>query len=257
MELALMSLKNYMGTGFVILIFVVCLFYLFLKEKRKTYRIMFIYGPVFILAVFILPVTAKLMESLSEESIYWRLLWLLPVTVVISYCSVKLLMETKGKMRIAVGGALAVLFMVSGRFMYFNENVSLAENIYHVPESVRQICDAIEYPGREVMAVFPEELITFVRQYSGQVCMPYGREIFTTDYYIQNDLKQAMAAEVIDAGELCRLSWEKDVVYIILDSEKEIQGSMEENEYDIYGTYEGYDVYRRRNVDLENWYAVH
>ena len=66
-----------------------------------------------------------------------------------------------------------------------------------------------------------------------------------------------MAAEVIDAEELCRLSWEKDVVYIILDSEKEIQGSMEENEYDIYGTYEGYDVYRRRNVDLENWYAVH
>ena len=257
MELALTSLKNYRGNGFVILMFAICLCYLFLKEKRKTYRIMFIYGPLSLLAVFLFPLTEKIVAPLSDESIYWRLLWLLPVSVVIAYSAVRFLSENKGRIRIVMGGAFVLLIILSGRFMYFNENVSLAENIYHVPESVRQICDAIEYPGREVMAVFPEELITYVRQYSSQVCMPYGREIFTTDYYIANDLKQAMAREVIDAEELCRLAWEKDVVYIILDSDKEIRGSMEDNEYKFYGSYEGYDIYRERNVDLENWYAVH
>ena len=57
----------------------------------------------------------------------------------------------------------AVLVMLSGSFIYSNEFFNRAENLYHVPQSVVDICDAIEVEGREVMAVFPAELLQYVR----------------------------------------------------------------------------------------------
>ena len=108
----------------------------------------------------------------------------------------------------------------SGSLIYRNPYFQKAENVYHVPQSVVDICDAIEVPGREVMAVFPGELLQYVRQYSNLVCMPYGRNIVVSKWTVQNDLYDVMEQETIDAGELATLAREEQCAYIILPETK-------------------------------------
>ena len=74
-----------------------------------------------------------------------------------------------------------MVLMISGKLVYSSPLFSRAENTYHIPQVVVDICDAIEVEGREVMAAFPDEFLLYVRQYSPVICMPYGRE--SLEYY--------------------------------------------------------------------------
>ena len=122
--------------------------------------------------------------------------------------------------------------------------------MYHVPTSVVDICDAIEVPGREVMAVFPGELLQYVRQYSNVVCMPYGRNIVVSKWIVQNDLYDVMEQETIDAAELAELAREERCAYIILPESKNLVGRLQDQEYEEFARMHGYVIYKDATVDL-------
>lgn len=103
---------------------------------------------------------------------------------------------------------------------------------------------------REVMAVFPGELLQYVRQYSNLVCMPYGRNIVVSKWTVQNDLYDVMEQETIDAGELATLSREEQCAYIILPETKTLIGKLEDLEYEEFGRMHGYVIYKDATVDL-------
>ena len=175
------AFRDYMGTGLIGICFLVSLVYLFLTEKRKHLRILFLYMPFCFLALFFNPLFSKLVYRMAEDEIYWRVLWLLPMTVTIAYTFVRLwgeIGQKRGERAARILGlCLAGIVAASGSFIYASPSFSRAENIYHMPDAVVEICDAINVPGREVMAVFPLELTQYVRQYSPVTCMPYGREM--------------------------------------------------------------------------------
>ena len=75
-----------------------------------------------------------------------------------------------------------------------------------MPQAVVDICDAIQVEGREVMAVFPKEMLSFVRQYTPLVCMPYGREMLVERWNADNPLYDAMEAEVLDMDVILPLA---------------------------------------------------
>ena len=229
---ALKLFQEYMGTGLIVLWFLVSLLYLWLTEKRKYIRVMFLYVPLVLLLVF------------------YRILWLLPVTPVIAFGTVQLCGKLAGRKRY-VGITLAiVLFTISGSLIYRNPNFQKAENAYHVPQSVVDICDTIEVPGREVMAAFPGELLQYVRQYSNVICMPYGRDIMVSKWTVQNDLYDVMEQEVIDAQELAELAREEACAYVILSEDKKLVGKMQDQEFEEFGRMHGYVIYKDSTVDL-------
>ena len=117
------------------------------------------------------------------------------------------------------------------------------------------ICDAIEVPGREVMAVFPGELLQYVRQYSNVVCMPYGRNIVVSKWIVQNDLYDVMGQETIDAAELAELARKEQCAYIILPESKILVGRLQDQEYEEFGRMHGYVIYKDATVDL--YYFLH
>ena len=43
-----------------------------------------------------------------------------------------------------------VVVVLSGSLVYLNQYMSPAQNLYHIPQNVVDICDAIVVPGREV-----------------------------------------------------------------------------------------------------------
>ena len=156
--------QKYMGTGLTVLWFLAALIYLFLFEKRKDRRILFVYMPVLLLLLYFNPLFAGLFCSLVGSEIYFRMCWLLPVIVVLAYTAVCILEKRKGKGQLLFAVVTVLLIVFSGKSVYENPLYSKAENMYHVPDSVVHLCDAIVVPGREVMAVFPRELLLYVRQ---------------------------------------------------------------------------------------------
>ena len=242
------TFQKYMGTGLIIGWFLITVVYLLMTEKRKNIRILFVYVPILILAVFFFPPFSSLMEKMAGTDTYFRMLWLLPVTMVIAYGVVHIYNRLKGKIRIFWAGAAAVLVMISGSFIYSSPLFSRAENAYHVPQAVVDICDAIEVEGREVMAVFPLELIPYVRQYSPVVCMPYGREVLTQIWGNWNELLGVMQSETIDAARLAELAKQKICHYIILPEEKEVQGSLLDYDYILFDNIDGYVIYQDTTI---------
>lgn len=247
---ALKLFQEYMGTGLIMIWFLISLLYLWLTEKRKHIRVMFLYVPLVLLLVFFNPLVAKVVSGLADGEIYYRILWLLPVTPVIACAAVDFCGKLAGYRKYVGITVALILFMVSGSLIYRNPYFQKAENVYHVPMSVVDICDAIEVPGREVMAVFPGELLQYVRQYSNVVCMPYGRNIIVSKWIVQNDLYDVMEQETIDAAELADLAREEQCAYIILPESKILVGRLQDQEYEEFGRMHGYVIYKDATVDL-------
>ena len=245
--------RDYMGTGLIVIWFFVSAVYLFVVEKRKHIRILFLYVPAILLLFFFNPLFARLVYSIADSEIYYRILWLLPITLVNGFAAARLYGQLKGKGRYVLAACLAGIIGVSGSFVYSNPFFSRAENLYHVPQSVVDICDAIEVEGREVMAVFPAELLQYVRQYSPVVCMPYGREITVERWSHLSDLYDVMEAEVIDARALSQQAKAEMCHYVILPQDKEINGNLEEYGYVVFGSTQGYVIYRDTTPEWWNF----
>ena len=243
---------EYMGTGLIVIFFVISLIYLWVQEKRKYVRILFVYVPVILLCLFFQPLFAKLVYNTAGREIYYRLLWLLPVTVTIAFAAVTLYLRLSGKRKIVFALTAAGMIMVSGSFIYRNPYFQKAENFYHVPDCVVHICDAIVAPGREVMAVFPLELVQYVRQYEPTICMPYGREMTVESwYYFQSDLLNEMERDVVNLDRLAPLAKEKGCHYIILSEDKKMNGSPEKYGWEVFDRMDGYVIYRDTEIILE------
>ena len=80
---ALNLFQEYMGTGLVVIWFLVSLIYLWLMEKRKPIRILFLYVPVILLLIFFNPLFASVVFRMADGEIYYRILWLMPMTAAV------------------------------------------------------------------------------------------------------------------------------------------------------------------------------
>lgn len=247
MSSAIQTFQNYMGTGLVMIWFLLALIYLFVCEKRRPRRILFVYTPIIVLLLYFNPLFARVFYGLVGEEIYFRICWLLPIIAVIAYSVVLICERLKGKAAVGFAAAAMVLAVLSGRLVYSSSLYSRAENLYHVPDSVVHICDAIEVPGREVMAVFPKEMLLYVRQYSPVVCMPYGREVLMGAY---DPFYLAMESETIDLETLVPMAQEKRCHYLVFRQEQKFFGQPADYGWEIVLETDGYIVYRDTGVEL-------
>lgn len=243
-EMIVRLYREYAGTGMIVILFLAAIFYLIVTEKRKDIRILFVYVPLTVLALFFCPFFAELLFYFVGDEIYYRILWLLPMTPVLSYSAVKLLKSLQGKYQLWAGVGMTAIVVLCGDYIYDNIHFSRAENAYHVPQAVVEICDQIVVEGREVMVVFPVEMLQYVRQYGPTVCMPYGREITVERWYRENLLYNIMEAEWAEAEVLSNLAKYYNCHYVILKEEKELQGQLEDYDYVLEDTIDGYRIYR-------------
>lgn len=242
--------REYMGTALSVIGFVCALIFLWKYEKRKELRIIFIYVPLVLLLIYFNPWFAKLVQEPAGSGGYSRILWLIPFTMVVAYAIVYAYGILSQRKRWIMVFGIVGLIVVSGNYMYQDPNFRKAENIYHVPDSVVHICDAIYAPGREVMAVFPEELLQYVRQYSPVTRMPYGQDVTERTDVAERMLYETMEADVIYLDKLVPLSREFSCHFIVLPVEKEIKGTPEYYGLVWIGETDGYAIYRDVEVEL-------
>lgn len=246
-KVILKTFMDYSGSGIYPFLFLASLVYLLAAEKNKKIRIVLLESSAVILILFFFPLFQMIMEKVDGPDTYYRILWLLPMTVVTAYAGVQLI----GKHTRIGLVALAAICVLGGDYVYDNVNVSRASNRYHIPEEVVAICDLImpEEGKERVWAVFPSELLHFVRQYSSRIQMPYGRDMLLTHlYYEAHPMYPVMEAETVDLKQLSRLAQECGVQYIILNKAKPTEGDPEECGLERIGEIGSYDIFRNPGV---------
>ena len=240
--------KAYNGTGYYCILFIAAMLYLWFTEEDKRTRCLLVYAPALIQVLFFIPYFYMIYVRLDEGT-YYRILWLLPMTVVIAYAGCRLIgVHTK------VGLALlAVLLVLSGSYVYKGEYMTEAENAYHIPQEAVQVCEMIKpAEGKErVWACVPYELVHYIRQYTTTIQLAFGREQLVDEWYkYENELYNIYGQETIDVEELSESATEYNCNYIVLKKDVELMGKPEDVSMQLVGQTDSYLVYRNLKVDF-------
>lgn len=249
MRESLTIFMDYCGNGIYPFLFLAALVYLLVTEKDKRVRLILAETSVVILVLFFFPLFKMVMDRVEEAGTYYRILWLLPMTVVIAYAGVKLI----GKYTRIGLVALAAVCILGGSYVYGNVNVSKAENRYHLPAEVPAICDLIMPAEDEerVWAVFPSELVQYIRQYTSEIQMPYGRDMLVASWdHTEHPIYALMEAETIHIDLIAQLLDDYGVQYLILNKAKPVEGEPSEYGLEKIGEIGGYDVFRNTDVPI-------
>ena len=246
MQTIMAIFKDYGGTGYYTILFVLSLIYLGFTEEDKRVRTILVYIPAIIFLLFFIPVFYMLYNTLDNGT-YYRILWLIPMTVIIAYAGCKAIGHHT-RLGVIIG---CLVLIISGTYVYNSQYITKAENPYHLPQETVDICEMImpEEGEERVWALFPVEQVHFVRQYTTTIQMPFGREnLVETWYYEHHPLYTLLQQEVIPVDELSELSIENYCNYIILLKTMEVEGDLEEYGIQLIGETENYLVYMNTPV---------
>lgn len=243
--------REYSGNGLTMTLFGLSFVFLLLTEKERYKRIILLYISAVTLILFFCPLFAKFIFEYMDSEIYYRILWLLPMSVIIAYAGIKVVGGIAGRWKSITAGILVtVMIIVTGDYVYDNPFFSKAQNRFHVPQIVADVCDAIIVPGREVRAAFPSDFLPYVRQYTANICMPYGRDLVVDTWTEQNELYDAMVTSPADCEKIAELAAQQDCHYIIIHEQFERKGSFEGTEYYLKDTVDGFNIYLREGANL-------
>lgn len=237
--------KAYNGTSLHMLLFFIGLVYLFLTERNKSRRTLLVYASVCLLVLFFFPLFAAFVLRVMDEETYYRILWLLPVNVVVAYASVKDIIRRKSIWQKLVSGILAALvIMQGGTYVYAHPTFVKAENLYNLPQMVVDIGEVLEPEEGWVMAAVEPELLPYMRQYSSNIHMPYGREMLVGRWERYHPMYDLMTAEVIEPEPLYEQIERNFCDYLVLRQNHAIHGSLEDYGAEKITSVSGYDIYK-------------
>lgn len=236
-------LKLYTGLKLLLALTVLAWGYLLCTEKDKRIRLVLVTAPVLILALFLLPAGKQAFVAFGlDGETYYRILWTIPMGLITVYGACRLF-EKHYLTGLVIASAL---FICCGSLVYRSINISRAENPYHLPAAVVEICDLISNHGERqyVKAVMPPDLIHYVRQYDAHVSMPYGREMLVDRWEYYNAVYEAMeGAEVVDVEQLLQVAREEYCQYFIFDADRKLDQDPEECGLVLAGRVEDYLIY--------------
>lgn len=237
--------KNYMGFhehGYLAFLYLAALLYLWIAEKDRIKRVLFVYVPTLLLVLFFCPVFRRLFVAVLDDSeTYYRLLWLLQMSLVSAYAMVRLCGRYR-KLGLVVSCAAIV---VLGNYVYDSEHISRAENAYHLPQTAVEVAKVLKPEDGYTMALVPADLVYYIRQYDSDITMPYGREMLIARWDYYNAMYEAMEeAEVIDTDVFAALARENLCDYVVLKEDRELDEPLTEYGFKKYGQVEEYIIYR-------------
>lgn len=245
--------KNYMGyheNGYLAGIYLFVLLYLWLTEKNKQRRAIFVYAPTLLLLMFFCPLFRKVFVRIMDDSeTYYRLLWLLQMSLVSAYGILKLC----GRHRRVGLALMCAAIAVCGNYVYDSQYITKAENVYHLPQDAVDVVDLIEPEEGRITVLLPADLIYYVRQYSTNIELPYGREMLIARWGYYHDMYEAMEkAEVIETASFVELAREYPCAYIVLKADRKIEEPLTKYGFILYGQVGEYLIYKDTQTDMAN-----
>lgn len=252
-QVTLDIIKEYSGNCTFMLLYIVALIYLWTFEKDKVKKAILVTSSVVFAVLFVFPFFSYVfIKKLGEIGTYYRFLWLWPTAIVSSYAAFHLLSRIKKKIiQIALFAGLIICISIGGVYMYDMPTLFKAENVYQIPECVIRMCDDMIIEGREIEAVFPDEILQYPRLYSAYIVMPYGFEML--QFQNEDEIHDIMKEIDIDVPRLASLCEQNSIHYIVLNKNRNLSANLSDYNYEFFGSYGDYDVYKTTTIYLGKW----
>ena len=237
------------GNGIWIL-FLAALVYLFFSGKDLRRKVAW---PALILCVLVIePHIYQYIWSRLLGDTYWRALWLIPIIPVIA-CAVTDLVrriQRKTLAALALGGML-LLIAGCGTYIYGEPLTSFGEasNPYKLPQSAVDVCDFLLEQEETPRVVVGQSLYNYVRQYSADIQMMYGRDAEGYINYITEERKAVASEMNSDSPDLLFIhdAMEKmNYSYLVRSDYDESQDEIYVDAgFEKIGMVDGYGIFRR------------
>ncbi len=169
--------------------FIICAVIVLLIGKKRTEAGVFL--SVFSAAVIVLfsfpPFAAAASRFLREGVVYWRMLWLLPVSVLIAYAVIWLAGHFQGiKVKAVFILAAGILLVIGGKNLYAEGPFVKAVNREKIPLRTMMVAQVIEENARTTGNPYkrlagPPDITCQIRQVDPSIRQSYARVFHTEE----------------------------------------------------------------------------
>lgn len=174
-----------MRQGAYFILFLLSMLWLFLKKRENIAKLLFCGSTLCVFLTFLNPYLCTFVsQKITGVDVYWRLYWMIPVYVSISYVFARLLENQSNLKKIAGLAIISVIINLSGVYMYKNNlYFDKYENAYKIPEE--GILAAEELLKREnyTTCIFPEDISPKIRQYTAKITVIKSRGMSASEKY--------------------------------------------------------------------------
>lgn len=220
---------------------------IFLGKKQRK---LLVYPTVLVFVFFCNPLFYHYIGNKFLSGVYWRLLWMVPVTFLTAYGLTVLIYRFKKQAVRVLAAVLAVVCIaVTGRCMYNETTFTEAENLYKLPQAAIEVSDVMAAAGIDwkVRVVVPNELLCYVRQYRCDIGLLYGRNAGGFISEISNEAKAVydeMSKETPDMEVLTNLCRQQEVIFLCFNTgTQQIPEDLSSYGYLPYRTVGDYSIY--------------
>lgn len=247
-------LQSYIGSGWHMVLLVLAVIYIVFQKQEKTHRRLLAGYACLFTAVYFCPPVSWFLTRFIGEFVYWRMLWVLPLPLIVAYAMVKVWAARNSKWQRAV-----LLAVFAGSIILTGENVYLSEgspyekavNLEKVPSSPAAICDIVNAnreEGEHAMLAAPQDMVGYIRQYDGSIEQVYGRrgKVRPGGNYIIRLLQR----EKLQYRGLTNRLRELNCNFIALPDGPGRVEKMAERDFQVIGRVGGYVIYKDMQQNL-------
>lgn len=212
--------------NYIYLIFLVCIIWLYFKNKTASQRVLFLWGSIFSLFLILFPVSGKILSYGLHGGTYYRTFWLIPLVPLICYTAVDMLSHLKGKNRFFLFLIILCGIMQSGVFMLKEPNFHKVTNPYKLTQ---ESIDTTDWLPDGAHIVGAEWLVPFVRQYNPTITL-------VNDRWKYSPIDSELAKEHPDLAVLGPLLQNSNCDFIAIGQDKNlaITGKWEDYGFHFY-----------------------
>ena len=239
----------YIGSGRHYLLFAAALLFLILKRDDKVKLKLLVGYTLLFAAVYICPLTARIsLKYCIGGFVYWRMFWILPTSVILAYVAVSVCTAGKKKTIQAVCASLLMaLIIVTGKNPYVGGQAIYQKsvNMQKLPADACQISNLIadtRAEGETALAVMPEDLVGYVRQYDASIRLLYGRR--SKSEKPVRKIRRQMRKEQPKIKKLIRRIRQQGVNYLVFLADEQQDAKIQRNGFEKIGKVGGYSVYK-------------
>ena len=237
------NFSGYFGGKRMFVLFVLCMILLAVYHRKSILNRKVLLYVLILLAVIFCPFSAYvIMYDMIGVEVYWRMFWLLPVSLVVAYVSAVFIDKY-----FWTAAVLIAVMVFCGNNLYLQNRIVLPQNFYKVDSEVVEMVSLIndEAASREKKVCFPSDMYCYVRQVDASIKMPYGRNVEKKSEMsdVQRRLYKVMEAENIDYERLRKLLRKNDCDYVVMGNEI-FPANMEQAGFALVGETEGHRLYK-------------
>ena len=165
---------HYYGDLIWLILAAIAAIFLMIKGDKK-HRFVVLSSVVIYLMIF----NPVLYKYLYSQIIFWRLFWLVPtfLLIVLGFAQAAKLLRSSWKI-LLLTAAVTVVIVLSGTNMFTELKRDSYTGIYKLPRGTEEVGSLMLSLDDHPRCVVPMELITSMRQYSGDIEPMYGRNIW-------------------------------------------------------------------------------